>query len=200
MDSAFNPAFFQLRGRRQKILRLAGAATLDMVDFIRLAESFLDRAIRRRSRKELEKCRLTVLRDPESNAALKRCGFNDAVVGADSAILLPSAPESPVKREPGGRKIGFCISAQRRVADAGGIAGLWERLLAKGNTRLVLIPMNPKTDRELMADLSRNLDRTKIEWVNTALPEEVQAAAANCDVLVSSRLHLLILGGNVLTP
>ena len=53
--------------------------------------------------------------------------------------------------------------------------------------------MNPKTDRAL-------LDKLGVESIEGTTPEAVQAAAAECDVVLSSRLHLLILAANVGTP
>ena len=61
--------------------------------------------------------------------------------------------------------------------------------------------MNPKTDFRVMEEmkrLSKHPDR--ILSLRFLEPEEVQAVAADCSVIVSSRLHLLILGLNNLVP
>ena len=59
--------------------------------------------------------------------------------------------------------------------------------------RVLGIPMNPKTDRAL-------LERLGVECIPGTTPEEVMEAAAKCDVVLSSRLHLLILAANASTP
>jgi polysaccharide pyruvyl transferase WcaK-like protein len=53
--------------------------------------------------------------------------------------------------------------------------------------------MNPKTDRALMEGLG-------VECIKGTTPEAVMEAAAKCDVVLSSRLHLLILAANAGTP
>ena len=55
------------------------------------------------------------------------------------------------------------------------------------------IPMNPKTDRALMEGLG-------VECIAGSTPEAVMDAASRCAVVLSSRLHLLILAANVGTP
>ena len=56
--------------------------------------------------------------------------------------------------------------------------------------RVLGIPMNVKTDREL-------LERLGVACIPGTTPEAVAEAAATCDVVLSSRLHLLILAANV---
>ena len=53
--------------------------------------------------------------------------------------------------------------------------------------------MNIKTDRAL-------LEKLGVECIPGTTPEAVLEAAAACDVVLSSRLHLLILAANVGTP
>ena len=59
--------------------------------------------------------------------------------------------------------------------------------------RVLGIPMNPKTDRALLARLG-------VECIAGDTPEAVLDAAAGCSAVLSSRLHLLILAANVGTP
>ena len=107
----------------------------------------------------------------------------------------------PLPEAPGVTRIGFCISEQSVVRDLSGVRDLWDDLLDDPSRRVVLIPMNPVTDRRLMLKLAsecRHNDR--IECLDSADPAVVQACAGQCRVLVSSRLHLLILGANAGTP
>ena len=75
------------------------------------------------------------------------------------------------------------------------LAGVGELIAAvrKSGVRVLGIPMNPKTDRAL-------LERLGVDCIPGTTPEAVAAAAATCDVVLSSRLHLLILAANVGTP
>lgn len=202
MDSELNPAFFRVAGRRKKLLELASALSLQTIDFVEKYEHFLASRTRKRLAKALEQCLLVVVRDPQTALELSRCGFRKAVIGADSAIILRETPQDRVIREEGIHKIGFCLSAQRRVTDEAPLLEMLDRILADDSNRIVFIPMNPKTDRELMNDLRAKLKRPDRAFLleDCSEPDRVQSVAANCDVIVSSRLHLLILAANVGTP
>ena len=199
MDAQFNPAHFRIAGKKEKLLKLAGFLTFRSIDFVALGERWLIKRIYARLKDALEHCRLVVLRDKESLDCLQKSGFVNAIYAADSAIYQETAQISPIRKIAGVRKIGFCISAQRQLMDEQSLIELWHRLQTKG-CHIVFIPMNPITDRTLMERLAKTLDPQKIEWVNSTLPADVQAAAQCCEVIVSSRLHLLILAANVRTP
>ncbi|OQA87417.1 MAG: Polysaccharide pyruvyl transferase [Lentisphaerae bacterium ADurb.Bin242] len=202
MDSELNPAFYRVRGRRKQLLSLASAFCLRSIDFVEKYEDFLASRTRKRLADILKQCLLVVVRDPQTALELSRCGFHNAVIGADSAILLRETPQDQVVREPGIHRIGFCISAQRQVEDISPLTALLDRLLADDSNRIVFIPMNPKTDHELMDGLRAKLKRPDHAFLleNCPEPGRVQSVAANCDVVVSSRLHLLILAANAGTP
>ena len=200
MNSQLNPAFYKAGGKRLKLLRLLDACSLGLADWVKVYEGALCRRTRRHIRRSLEKCALAVVRDEESAGELARCGFDSAVIGADTAMLLKSAPP-PLPPAPGAKRIGFCISAQNAVRDLEGIRQLWNSLLERSDVRLVLIPMNPKTDRKLMLDIASGVDHPeRVECLERDLPAEVQACAGQCRLVVSSRLHLLILAANAGVP
>ena len=112
-----------------------------------------------------------------------------------------SAVTPPLPEAPGVTRIGFCISEQSVVSDLDGVLSLWDRLLEHPERRVTLIPMNPVTDKRLMLKLAaRARHPERIECLDAADPAAVQACAGQCRVLVSSRLHLLILGANAGTP
>ncbi len=111
-------------------------------------------------------------------------------MAADSAILF--ADGRTIGRGPLPRRVGLCISRQRQVADLDGVRRCADAIRAEGG-EVVGIPMNPKTDRTL-------LDRIGVECIPGDTPEAVTAAAAECAVVLSSRLHLLILAANAGTP
>lgn len=201
MNSVLNPAFYQVRGRRRRTLELLSRCTLHTVDFVGDYEKLLARRTRRHIRRALAGCELVVLRDAPSVEEVKKCGFSHAVEGADTAIMLQASERPPLPELPGAVRIGFCISEQSAVSDLAGMLDLWDRLLERPEIRLTLIPMNPVTDKQLMLKLAgRSVARDRIECLDSADPAAVQACASQCRVLVSSRLHLLILGANAGTP
>ena len=201
MNSQLNPAFYRAAGRRLALLRLLSAASLGLIDWVRAYENHLCRRTRRHIRRSLGACSLVVLRDGESLSEVEKCGVRGAVAGADTAILQASAPRPPLGPAPEAVRIGFCISAQNAVRDLGGVKELWNSLLKDPGIRLVLIPMNPRTDRLLMLDLAAKTDHPeRIECLESDLPADVQACASQCRVVVSSRLHLLILASNAGVP
>ena len=88
--------------------------------------------------------------------------------------------------------MGLCISTQRQVVDLEGVRRMISAVRDSG-ARVIGIPMNPKTDRALLESLG-------VECISGTTPEAVMSAAAECSVVLSSRLHLLILAANVGTP
>ena len=199
MNSELNPAFFAIAGMRRKLLRAAELLTFGRVPLIDRCEARLDSRMRQRLAAALKGCSLVVVRDPQTAEELRRSGFDSAVVGADSAILQRTGKIPLVDREQ--VRIGFCVSAQRSIGQRAELLALWNRLTGRENYRLVLIPMNPKTDSALMRGLASGLEHPeRAILLNVTRPAEAQAAAASCRVVVSSRLHLLILAANVGTP
>ncbi len=193
MDSQLNPAFFKVHGKKRLILGIFGA--------IKWYEARLCRAVGERIRAELSQCAFISVRDPQSAEELKKTGLSNIVVSSDTAILQPTASPPPLPIDNSLERIGFCISAQREIAHLDQMLQLWDALTDAPVRRLVLLPMNPKTDKPLMWDLSRKMKHPdRVELLESDDPAVVQAAAAQCRVVVSSRLHLLILASNVGTP
>ena len=183
MDDELNPVFFRVSGKRRMLLHCLG--------LVSWYEKRLRARLSRRITSILPRCAGVWLRDPQSAEMLASMGFRDSQVAADSAILLSSTPSKSrdVTHPP---TLGLCISTQRQVADLEGVRGLIDAVRSDGG-RILGIPMNPKTDRELLQTLS-------VDCITGTTPEAVADAAASCDVVLSSRLHLLILAANVGTP
>ena len=185
MDDELNPVFFKAHGKRRLLLGCLG--------LVGWYERRLRARLARRIAAILPRCRGVWLRDPESAAMLATMGFAGAKVAADSAILLDeSTNHEPRATNHEPRTLGLCISTQRQVADLAGLKGLLSDVRSAG-WKIVGIPMNPKTDRALLGKLG-------VECIPGSTPEAVMAAAAECDVVLSSRLHLLILAANAGTP
>ena len=183
MDDELNPVFFRANGRRRLLLRCFG--------LVGWYEQRLRTKLRQRIAHVLSRCGGVWLRDPQSVAMLASMGFPNAGVAADTAILMnrpaiqpPKHPDEPV--------LGLCISTQRQVSDLDGIRALIDAVQAAG-ARIIGIPMNHKTDRAL-------LERLGVTCISGSTPEAVMEAAAACNVVLSSRLHLLILAANAGTP
>ena len=191
MDDELNPVFFKVAGKRRAFLRALG--------LVGWYERRLRARLAHRIARILPRCKGVWLRDPQSVAMLASMGFPGAGVTADTAILMREgraqegrAPARPVAQERDPPVLGLCISTQRQVTDLKGLGEMIAAVRASG-ARVLGIPMNPKTDRALMEGLG-------VECIPGTTPEAVAEAAATCDVVLSSRLHLLILAANVGTP
>lgn len=211
MNDQLNPFIYSvLPGKRRLLLRLLSLLTFNVVDFVqRLEKKMADRA-RVKIVRELNRCNLVVLRDPETLAAVHACGeVPGAIVGADSAELLAPADWSSVQLTPAARnildsdarKIGLCISAQREIVHRQELIEFLDRL-AEHDYRIVFLPMNHSTDAPLMEKL-RDRMRNKAHSVvvgGRRPPREILAIAGRLDLVISSRLHLLILASVLHVP
>ena len=186
MDDELNPVFFKARGKRRLLLSAFG--------LVGWYERRLRDRLAERIAAILPRCVGVWLRDPQSAAMLAATGFPGAAVAADSAILLAAETVGSGKSGDSGTPatLGLCISTQRQITDLDGLRGLIVAVRDSG-ARVLGIPMNPKTDRALLESLG-------VECIAGTTPEAVMEAAAECDVVLSSRLHLLILAANAGTP
>lgn len=182
MDSELNPVFFRVHGRKKALLSLFG--------LVGWYEGRLRKNLARRISRLLPRCKGVWLRDPQSAEMLASMGFSNAGIAADSAILCGARNAS--SRPPAKPTLGLCISTQRQVSDLEGVKGMIAKVRA-GGAEVVGIPMNPKTDRALLETLG-------VECIPGDTWQDVCEAAAQCSVVLSSRLHLLILAANVGTP
>lgn len=209
MNDVFNPAFFTLHGKKKKM-----AETLKSCIGLDLEKRWIARRVRHmrgRLADTLGRCELIVLRDERSLEVLRLCApFPDAVAGADTAILQKQCPPEALPWSNSERdlflaasaRMAICVSEQNRIREFDQFTGWLDSMLEKHPGLLaVTIPMNPKTDYRVMLKMrecSKHPD--SILPLRFLEPEEVQAVASECSVIVSSRLHLLILGLNNLVP
>ena len=191
MDSELNPVFFRAHGLRRRLLACLGA--------VGLYERLLKRRLSTLIRRTLPKCGGVWMRDSESAAVLAEFGFEDAKVAADTAIRQSRDIGSQASlfresdrsvRHP---TLGICLSSQRAVTDTAGVERFLERMSSAG-VMVVGIPMNPKTDAAFMRSVG------VADVFEGTTPDAVARKAASCDLILSSRLHLLILAANVGTP
>ena len=209
MNDVFNPFFFTLHGKKKKL-----ADTLRSCSGFDLEKRWIKRrvrTVRERLAHTLGRCELIVLRDPKSLAVLRLCDlFPDAVAGADTAILQKQCPADALPWSEADRELfrskpvrmAVCVSEQNRIREFGVFVDWLDGMIETHPDLLVVtIPMNPKKDFRVMEGLKQHSKRPeRILSLRFLEPEEVQAVAAECSVIVSSRLHLLILGLNNLVP
>ncbi len=206
MNSVLNPAFFEVRGKKRLLLRVLSRCSFGSFDAVRYYENMLDRRMRQRLCRVLAGCAAVIVRDQQSRDELCRSGYPAAVVGADSALLLPTAAVEALPPEftalAGRCLIGVCISAQSPLRDPKRLRDCLDDMLAEPGRHVVFIPMNPVTDHAWMADFRRGMTRCEQTTLLTGEddPAVVQQIASRCAVIISSRLHLLILASNVGTP
>ena len=209
MNDAFNPAFFTLHGKKKRIVdALKACCGFD------LEKRWIERrvhCIRERLACTLGRCDLVVLRDPKSLEVLRMCApFPDAVAGADTAVLQKQcAPEALPWSESernlfrsASKRMAVCVSEQNRIREFDKFTGWLDGMIeTHPGLLIVTVPMNPKKDFRVMEEMKqRSKYPDRILSLRFLEPEEVQAVAAECSVIVSSRLHLLILGLNNLVP
>lgn len=181
MDDELNPVFFKVHGKKRLALSVFG--------LVGWYERRLREKLRRRIASILPRCKGVWLRDPQSAAMLASTGFAGAGIAADTAILFAPPNHLTTQLPNYQTTLGLCISTQRQVADLAGLKRLIAAVRESG-AKVIGIPMNPKTDRALLESLG-------VECITGTTPEAVMDAAAKCDVVLSSRLHLLILAANV---
>lgn len=185
MDDELNPAFFKASGRRRQLLSLLG--------LVGWYEGRMRSRLACRIARVLPRCKGVWLRDPQSAKMLASMGFTNAKIATDTAILCGLRATCKGSCEERREKmLGLCISTQRQVSDLDGLKGMIAAVREKG-AKIIGIPMNPKTDRAL-------LERLGVECIPGDSPDDVCEAASRCTVVLSSRLHLLILASNVGTP
>ena len=212
MNDELTPSFHKvLPGRRRKVLLAMKAATLGMVDTIGIVERGRDANSRDKIVRCLNAADLIFLRDSQSRDEVLRSGVtNETAVGADSAIRLQPADLETMNLAPGirsellsdTRKVGLCVSAQSAIADERGLAASIDAMIEANGVHVIGIPMNPLTDSALMARLGgymKHRERFSV-IVGEYEPDEILAIAARMGVIISSRLHLLILASIVHVP
>jgi polysaccharide pyruvyl transferase WcaK-like protein len=211
MNDRLNPYLYQiLPGKRRMLLKLFSVLTLNRINFIQRLEKKSELRAKDKIVAELNRCDLVVLRDSETLAAVHRCGHvPDAIVGADSAELLVPADwddvvltrEARAILSSNNRKIGLCISAQRKLVHEQELIEFIDRL-ADRDYRIVFLPMNHSTDAPLMENLRDRMKNRSHSVVigGKRAPREILAIAGKLDIVISSRLHLLILASVLHVP
>ncbi|MBI2425847.1 MAG: polysaccharide pyruvyl transferase family protein [Candidatus Hydrogenedentes bacterium] len=212
MNSELNPAKYEIHpGKKRALLTALTALSFGLFNAIKYEENRLENRARNKIADCLEACELVVLRDPESRDEVSLCGVNrELIVGADSALVLEPAPpgsfEIPEEAQKLLRrsvsKVGLCVSAQREIKNQDELVRYLDRVVEDDTKHICFIPMNPITDARLMTELQGRMAHPERTAVLSGRyePDQILAVAKEMDVVVSSRLHLLILASIVHVP
>lgn len=206
MNSELNPAKFTLQDGRKKDL-LSGLSKLSghTIDFASMYESRQVKKMISKMGRVLSEAKLVALRNEDSCKNLKdMCQQINISRAADLALVLKADETSLSKLDTTTRhllgqkrkKIAVCISAQRCVNNLLDLANKMDHWIEKFSANIFFIPMNPITDAELMTQmmaLMKNKENCTVVK-NCLHPRDVVALTAQMDTIISSRLHLLILG------
>lgn len=205
MNDELNPHLYQVRSRWRPIYDGLRQITGGLIDIAARLEAGRKARTYGRMREIMPKADLVVVRDAESEAALRRAGVTgDILVGSDAALgLIPAALEKISMPEPirkammatGSPRVGLCLSAQDAPKNLSAVVNVLDRLIADVNASVFGIPVNPVTDAKLVREirpLCKAPDRVFV-LEGVIDPEEVAGALGQMDVIVSTRLHGLIL-------
>jgi polysaccharide pyruvyl transferase WcaK-like protein len=206
MNSELNPAHYRLHsGPKKTILSLLGFFTGDVNRFVNAYQDRSEKKTMAHIQKSLNRASLIVVRDKETKQLLQdNCGVVTAVNAmADPAILLPLCSSERLNEiwedKLGWDKdvdiVGIGISAQREVTSLDDIVALADYLVETHKVKILYLPMNPKTDAATMVKIREEMRNKGEASVLEGFyePEEIAAFAAKTKLIISSRLHLLIL-------
>ncbi len=206
MNETLNPVKYTiLPGKKKRLLELLNKMLLGNVDLVKSTEDKRCKQTYERINLLLGNCDAVINRDQQSKNVLKRNGLKrDPLVGADPAInIVPTALKNSNWSEDlksflsadDSIKVGLCISAQRKVLQEEELVAYLDDIVENHKLKIVFIPMNPITDAALMTSIQskmRNAEST-IVAKGSISPEEITGLTAELDLVISSRLHLLIL-------
>lgn len=211
MNTELNPFLYRLQpGRRRRWLDRATRLCGGRMDWVEWVEAYGERRARRKIVAQLSRADLVVLRDQETQAALEECGSIPGVlVGADPAELLEPelfenvelTSDERMFLESSDRKVGLCISAQREVVHQKELMEFLDQLVMQTHL-VVFLPMNHETDAQIMGRMRGMMAHPERAIVihGQREPREILAIAGKLDLVISSRLHLLILASVLHVP
>ena len=212
MNDSLNPAHFKLlAGKKYQLFSSMTSVLRGKFDFVDVFEKLKESRLRLRLKKVLDRCDLIISRDCQSRDQLMRSHLaKNPVVAADPAIALPLV--EPTEKLWGQALmefvrspdvlLGVCISSQQNLLQADEFAHWLDHIVARKNARIVFIPMNPLTDFEVMANIRGTMVHKSSTIIarGTDSPEAVAGLAAKMNVIISSRLHLIIFASISATP
>ena len=205
MNDELNPHLYQVRSRWRPAYDRIRQVTGGVIDIAGRLEAGRKARTYKRMREILPKADFVVVRDVETEAMLQHVRVPaKIIVGSDAALGLYPTPAEKVLLQDDIRRaitasdaprIGICLSAQDPPKNLSGFVAVLDRLIEEKMARVFGIPINPVTDSRLVRDMLPNFkhrDRVfSVEGVSE--PEDVAGLLGQMDIIVSSRLHGLIL-------
>jgi len=205
MNDELNPHLYQVRSRWRPAYDRICQMTGGVIDIAGRLEAGRRARTYQRLREILPRADLVVVRDVETEAMLQRVKVPaKIIVGSDAALGLHPTSVEKVLLQADIRKeitasdtprIGICLSAQDPPKNLPGFLAVLDRLIEEKKARVFGIPINPVTDSRLVRDMLPNFKhRNRVFSVEgVSEPEDVASLLGQMDVIVSSRLHGLIL-------
>jgi len=212
-DKGLNPSLYELKpGLRRFALDALKFFTAGIIDLRKDFESKKTNASNEIIKRVIPTLDLVILRDTESKVEIEKIiGESDQIhVGVDPTISL-ACPDLDTCRFPKATldfldrtepKVGLCLSSQSPITQLTNMTQMFDALIEKRNIKLVGIPMNPITDASRLEEFRSGLSNPETMHVIQGVyePDEITAATSKVDVVISSRLQLLILASITLTP
>ncbi len=204
MNDELNPWVYTLfRGRKRRFLEMIGRVSGKGRGFVDLYNRQIQLRTERRIKRNLDRADLIIVRDEKTREKLEKIGVVQGIhATADPALILNPADDETLRRIWGrqglfekGPTIGVGLSSQTRVKRLDEMACFLDRVVEKHGCNILFLPMNPVTDSKLMGQIRDQMEkkpRTKI-LRGFYEPEEIAAVASKLDLVITSRLHLLIL-------
>jgi polysaccharide pyruvyl transferase WcaK-like protein len=205
MNSELNPVKYKIQpGLKKNLLNIIKSASLGLLDPVNLYEKSLLKQTQRHIQQTLCHPELVVLRDKDSAKLVAQyCTTRNISFAADPAIVIPKSQnlnqvlsKKAIKMLASNKKkIGICISAQREVKQFKELTATIESWIDTYDAEIFFIPMNPITDKGLMIKMLDNIKNKEacIVVQNCLEPTDIASLTSKMDVVISSRLHLLIL-------
>jgi polysaccharide pyruvyl transferase WcaK-like protein len=212
MNDTLNPAHFKLnQGMKKSLFNVVNKITGNRINLAEQYEVAKESKLRSRLKTVLDQCDLVINRDEQSKVELMKSHLSiPPLVAADPAITLkveePTelnwGPETLAVLNSPNKKIGICISSQQSISQINSFIEWLDTVVKTYQANIVFIPMNPITDFEMMTNIRDKMyhkDKTVIA-VGSDSPDAIVGLASKMDVIISSRLHLLIFASITGTP
>jgi len=212
MNDQLNPAHFKLSsGKKFALLNFLTLLSGRNIDFLKTYEIKKENALRKSLKDVLDKCDLVINRDRQSCIQLMRSQLvQRPIIAADPAITLPIlVPSEKIwgnalidfMNTPK-KLIGICISSQQNLAEQEQFTKWLDHIIQTKNVKIVFIPMNPITDFDTMATIKDGMQYQSETIIanGSNTPEAFVGLASKMNIIISSRLHLLIFASISATP
>lgn len=191
-------------GKKKTILNFCEKVMFNSFNLVKLYENTVEKSAKQLIKKSLNNADLIIARDKDSKKEIEKCGVIKPIhVTSDPALLLKSVSEErldEIWKEQGLWDtslpiIGISIASQISVLNLEKLVRFIDDLIEQENVNIIFIPMNPITDIIILGEIHskmQNHERVKL-LKGFFEPEEIVAVTSRLSLVISSRLHFLIL-------